>query len=890
MSMEHTSMTAAEVRQSFQDFYRSKQHEIVPSSPVVLQADPTLLFVNAGMNQFKEIFLGSRVSQYRRVADTQKCIRVSGKHNDLEEVGIDTYHHTFFEMLGNWSFGDYYKRESIAWGWELLTKVWKLPKDRLWATVYKDDDEALAIWKEVTDINPAHILKFAEKDNFWEMGETGPCGPCSEIHFDRTTDGCTPDMINAGKPDVIEIWNHVFIQYNRRSDGTLEELPAKHVDTGMGLERVVSVIQGKPSNYDTDLFMPLIRQMMEMSGKAYEGREAVAMRVVADHIRTLAFAIGDGVMPSNDGRGYVLRRLLRRAVRYGRKLGFTKPFMTALLPTLEGMMGQAFPELAAHRVEIARAILAEEESFSVTLDRGLALFDDVVTGVTATKSTVFPGEDAFKLYDTYGFPIDLTVVMAREKGLTVDEARCEALMQEQRKRARSARKAASMDADVDVVADLVAQGIKTQFTGYAGLSGQAPVTALLHKSGPQAPSVPVKVMQEGMEGAVLLSQTPFYAEKGGQLGDHGTITGPEGEFEVTDTRQPTEGVVLHLGRVTRGQFTVGAQVTAKVSNARRAAMAQHHTATHLLQHALREVVGTSVKQAGSMVAPDRLRFDFNYFQALTPEQMAAVERRVNEMIQANDPVATTEMALKDVQGSGIIAIFDEKYGDTVRVVNVGGYSRELCGGTHVSATGTIGLFRIMSESSIASGVRRIEAVAGLTAYEAMCVDRGMLEALAKRFSVSVGDVAGRVDSLAEQVKALEKQIKDQETAAAVQMADGVLGQVCEVKGVRLIAAAVGALSGDALKSLADAVLAKAGSAVVVLGSSGEGKAQFLVGITEDLVKRGLHAGKIIKDVAKIAGGGGGGQPAMARAGGKDPSKVGEAITKASEIVAGMVKG
>jgi alanyl-tRNA synthetase len=479
--------------------------------------------------------------------------------------------------------------------------------------------------------------------------------------------------------------------------------------------------------------------------------------------------------------------------------------------------------------------------------------------------------------------------MAREKGLTVDEARCEALMQEQRKRARSARKAASMDADVDVIADLVAQGIKTHFTGYAGLAGEAPVTALLYKSGPQAPSVPVTVLQEGMEGAVLLGATPFYAEKGGQLGDHGTITGPDGEFQVTDTRQPTEGIVLHLGRVTKGAFAVGARVTARVGDARRAAMAQHHTATHLLQHALREVVGTSVKQAGSMVAPDRLRFDFNYFQALTPDQLAAVERRVNEMIQANDAVATTEMALKDVQGSGIIAIFDEKYGDTVRVVNVGGYSRELCGGTHVSATGTIGLFRILSESSIASGVRRIEAVAGLTAYEAMCGDRGMLESLAKRFSVSVGDVADRVDALADQVKVLEKQIKEQETAAALQMADGVLGQACEVKGVRLIAAAVGALSGDALKSLADAVLAKAGSAVVVLGASGEGKAQFLVGISDDLVKRGLHAGKIIKDVAKVAGGGGGGQPAMARAGGKDPAKVGEAIAKAAEIVAGMVK-
>lgn len=695
-------------------------------------------------------------------------------------------------------------------------------------------------------------------------------------------------MINAGKQDVIEIWNHVFIQYNRRSDGSLEELPAKHVDTGMGLERVTAVIQGKASNYDSDLFMPLIREMERLSGKPYEGSSAIAMRVIADHLRTLAFAIGDGVLPSNDGRGYVLRRLLRRAVRYGRKLGFNRPFMAPLLPTLEGMMGRAFPELVTHRAEIARAIQAEEESFSITLDRGLALFDDVVGAVQARKSDVFPGADAFKLYDTYGFPIDLTVVMARERGLTVDEAAFAALMDEQRKRARDARKAATTDADVDVIADLVAAGLKTRFTGYAGLSGQAPVTALLQKGAGKSPSVRSDVLAEGSEGAVLLAATPFYAEKGGQLGDHGTLETADGTFTVTDTRQPAEGIVLHVGKVTRGALSVGATATATVSDARRAAVARHHTATHLLQHALREVVGTSVKQAGSMVAPDRLRFDFNYFQALTPAQLAAVEQRVNELVLANDVVATHEMALKDVPGSGIIAIFDEKYGDTVRVVSVGGYSRELCGGTHVAATGAIGVFRILSESSIASGVRRIEAVAGLPAYEAMCADRRMLEALAKRFSVSTAEVPGRVEALAEQVKALEKQIKDQESAAAVGLADGILARAVDVKGVRLVAAAVGDVSGDALKSLADAVLARAGTAVVVIGSAGEGKAQFIVEVSDDLVKRGLHAGKIIKDVAKVAGGGGGGQPAMARAGGKDASKVPDAVAKATEIVGGMV--
>jgi alanyl-tRNA synthetase len=607
------------------------------------------------------------------------------------------------------------------------------------------------------------------------------------------------------------------------------------------------------------------------------------MRVIADHLRTLAFAIGDGVLPSNDGRGYVLRRLLRRAVRYGRKIGFTRPFITALLPTLEEAMGAQYPELVQHRKEIARAILAEEESFSVTLDRGLSLFDEVAASVVTTKSTVFPGEAAFKLYDTYGFPLDLTVVMAKEKGLEVDEKRFAVLMDEQRKRARDARKAATADADVDLVSDLVASGIKTKFTGYTGLSGTAPVLKLLGKDAAGV-SLVVETLSEGQEGAILLVETPFYPEKGGQVGDLGTLTGPEGEFEVTDTRQPTEGIVLHVGRVTRGKIASGATVSATVDSERRAATARHHTATHLLQFALKEIVGTSIKQAGSMVSPERLRFDFNYFQALTPAELAAVERRVNELILGNASVTVSEMALKDVPGSGIVAIFDEKYGDTVRVVNVGGYSRELCGGTHVSATGTIGLFRLVSESSIASGVRRIEAVTGLAAYDVMCADRSMLEGLAKRFSVSPAEVSGRVEALADQVKTLDKQIKENENAAAMQKLDGVLAAATEVKGMKLMAVAVGEVSADALKNLADAALAQAGSAVVVLGASSEGKAQFIVVVSPDLVKKGVHAGKIIKEVAKIAGGGGGGQPAMARAGGKDVSKIAEAVAKARELL------
>lgn len=876
-------LTATEIRASFLEFFRSKGHEIVHSSPLVLPADPTLLFANAGMNRFKEIFLGARQSEYRRVADTQKCIRVSGKHNDLEEVGHDTYHHTFFEMLGNWSFGDYYKRESIAWAWELLTTVWKLPKDRLWVSVYKDDDEAESLWREVTDVNPRHILRFGEKDNFWEMGETGPCGPCSEIHFDRTPSGCRPEQINAGNPEVIEIWNLVFIQYNRRSDGSLEELPAKHVDTGMGLERIASVIQGKPSNYDTDLFTPLLARLEQISQRRYEGENAIAMRVIADHLRTLAFAIADGVLPSNEGRGYVLRRLLRRAVRYGRKLGLEKPFINTLVPDLEKIMGVAFPEMGTHRVDIMRAVLAEEESFAGTLGRGLELFGDVTQSVMASGRTVFPGEDAFKLYDTYGFPIDLTVLLAREKGLEVDQKRFADLMEEQRQRARDARRSSATAGEADLVADLVAQGLKCEFNGYAGLCEKTFILALVDASGHR-----VAHLGEGEEGAVLLSKTPFYAEKGGQVGDQGCLSCPAGTFDVADTRLPADGLMLHYGRMVSGTLSEGNEVNAQVHTERRAAIARHHTATHLLQCALREVVSGTIKQAGSMVTPDRLRFDFNYFQALTQEQVATIEARVNALILRNDPVAISSMALKDVPGSGIIALFDEKYGETVRVVTVGNYSRELCGGTHVKSTGDLGSFRIIAESSIASGVRRIEALAGHPAYDATCRDRAMVARLATRFSVSAEEVPARIEAMAVQIKDLEKQVADLEMRMALGRVDGLMAAKTDVKGIPLVMGDVGEQSGDTLKNLVDAIRQRQGSGVIVLGSSGDGKAAFIASVSDELVKRGIHAGKLIKAIAAVAGGSGGGQPALARAGAKDPARIKEALDKVPEVLAEMV--
>lgn len=875
-------MTASQVRQSFLDFFRAKGHEIVPSSPVVIPSDPTLLFANAGMNQFKEIFLGSRESAYRRVADTQKCIRVSGKHNDLEEVGHDTYHHTFFEMLGNWSFGDYYKREAISWAWELLTEVWKLPKDKLWATVYKDDEEAERLWKEVTDINPSHVLRFGEKDNFWEMGETGPCGPCSEIHIDRTATGCTPDQVNAGTPDVIELWNLVFIQYNRRSDGSLEELPSKHVDTGMGFERMVSVLQGKPSNYDTDVFVPLLECLQKISGMTYEGEAATAMRVAADHVRTLSFAIADGVLPSNEGRGYVLRRLLRRAVRYGRKLGLTRPFLHELVPVLEKTMGDVFPEIGKHCDEIMRAIRAEEESFAQTLDRGISLFEETVEALTARNEKCFPGEEAFKLYDTYGFPIDLTVLMAAEKNLTVDQKRFAELMEEQRERARGARKDAARARESDVVADMVARGIKSEFTGYETLEDKAGVLVLMSEAGEK------DSLGEGDAGEVMLDKTPFYAESGGQIGDKGVLRGPAGEFEVWDTQRPAEGIVLHIGKMVKGKLSKGDSVTAVVDSERRARTARHHTGTHLLQFALREIVGSSVKQAGSYVAPERLRFDFSYFEAVGADKLELVERRVNELVMTNLPVSTYSMPLKDVQGSGIIAMFDEKYGDVVRVVDVKGHSRELCGGTHVHATGDIGLFKIVSESSVAAGVRRIEAVCGVPAYERMRHEHELLRNLAHRLSAAPEEVFERVENLMESSRKLEKALKQQATQSAMGQVEALLAQAVEAGGVKLLAADVGEHELEVIRNMTDALRDKLGSGVVVLGGHSGGKASFVASVSDDCVKKGVHAGKLIGQVAKLAGGGGGGQPHRAQAGGKDPSKVADAIRKVPEILSGML--
>jgi alanyl-tRNA synthetase len=859
--------TANDVREAFLEFFRSKGHEIVPSAPVYLPSDDTLLFVNAGMVPFKEIFLGARVPDHPRVADTQKCIRVSGKHNDLEEVGVDTYHHTFFEMLGNWSFGDYYKKEAITWAWAFLTEVLELPRDRLWVTVYTDDDEAMDLWQSETDITPDHILRFGEKDNFWEMGDTGPCGPCSEIHFDNTPEGtATADMVNADLPELLEIWNLVFIQYNRRADGSLEELPSKHVDTGMGFERLVATLQGKRSNYDSDVFMPYIDKLMELSGKPYQDEYAVAMRVIADHVRTLSVAISDGVTPSNEGRGYVLRRLLRRAALYGRTLGFEQPFMTELFPVVKDRLGRAFPNIVERGETIVHTIQGEEEGFVRNLDRGSGIFADLVQALEQEGREQVSGEEAFKLYDTYGFPIDMTQLMARECGLSVDEDGFKGILGDRRQRDRD-RARRNDGESADLVADLVAQGVQSVFVGYDRTVHTTEVIAVLG------------------EGQVLLKETPFYAESGGQLGDTGTITCGDKVFEVHDTQKPVQGILLHLGVFKTEAFSEGDGVQAAVDADRRQRLQRHHSATHVMNFALREVVGPDVRQAGSYVGPDRLRFDFTAQEAVTPGQLDAIEAMVNEHLMRNDPVVISEIPLKEIEGSGIIAVFDEKYGEVVRVVDIGGYSKELCGGTHVQQAGDVGPFRIVSESSVSAGVRRLEAVCGEEATSLTLKEHRLLKDLSTSLSVTAEEVPGRVSSLQKQVRKLEKELKQQAAKSALASLDDVLAGAIESTGFPLIAHDAGSMDLDSLRNLLDAIRQQFVQGVIVLGSENGGKACFVASVSPELIERGVNAGELIGQVAGMCGGGGGGKPDKAQAGGKDGSRVGEAIAAVPGMLA-----
>ncbi len=851
-------LTSREIRQQFLDFFRNKGHRIVPSSPVIPYDDPTLLFTNAGMNQFKDVFLGLGTREYKRAANTQKCIRVSGKHNDLEEVGFDTYHHTFFEMLGNWSFGDYYKKEAILWAWELLTEIWKLPKERLYATVYQTDDEAFNCWKTLTDINPDHILRFGEKDNFWEMGETGPCGPCSEIHINLSDNPDDASLVNAGTPECIEIWNLVFIQYNRLPDGTLEPLKDKFVDTGMGFERICAVLQKKRSNYDTDIFKPLIEKIEELTGKKYDSMDnQIAMRVIADHIRTLTFAIADGALPSNEGRGYVLRRILRRASRFARKLEIHEPIIYKIVPTLVELMGDVFSEIKQNQKHVEEVIKAEEESFGETLDRGLEIFDSITKKLKSENSTVISGEDAFKLYDTYGFPIDLTELMAREIGLTVDKQRFEELMENQRTRSRESKKFFGAFAVTGKIDTSTLK--KVEFVGYDKLETESKVIA-----------------QEG--DLLVLEQTPFYGEAGGQVGDTGKILYNNYAFDVFDTQREGDLIIHKIDKI---DFDLmDKSVRAIVDKLRRKAIMRNHSATHLLHKALREILGSHVKQAGSLVEPSRLRFDFTHYKKLSKEELEAIEQLINEKIRESLPlIHHRNIPFEEAKKMGALMFFGDKYGDRVNVVQFGDFSMEFCGGTHVSNTSEIGLLKIVSEGSISSGIRRIEAVTGEG------VEKYIDEQLQK-----LSELSEKYEQLLEEKTKLEKEISQLKLKEKIRDIEFLLSQKKQIDGFSIVTGIVDVENIEQLKALGDVLRERLKNGVGLLASTFEDKVSFVCVVTDNLIKeRKLSAGKLVGEIAKIVGGGGGGRPHLATAGGKEVSRLNEALNQFDIIVKKFIK-
>ena len=896
-------LTSNEIRSRFISYFQEHDHKFIRSAPVAPLDDPTLMFTNAGMNQFKDIFLGLKQPEAKRAANSQKCIRVSGKHNDLEEVGIDTYHHTFFEMLGNWSFGDYFKEDAIKWAWELLVDVYGIDPKKLWATYFegdakdgsKPDNEARDLWLKHTTLPPERVQPFGKKDNFWEMGATGPCGPCSEIHIDLGASRCDMQHIdghvcavNAGCARYIELWNLVFIQFNRQSDGKLERLKANYVDTGAGLERIASVLQNKHSNYDTDLFMPIIAKIEKLSGAKYtsklDNKTDNAFRVIADHIRSLTFSITDGVTPSNEGRGYVMRRVLRRGARFGRVLDMHKPFMYKLVDVLVENMGQAYPELKQRAEFVADVIKAEEASFGKTLDRGLELF---ATATQAATDKTLSGEDAFKLYDTFGFPLDLTQLLAREGGLEVDTARFDELMQAQRDRARAAQKTGSLAMDLSGVElpttdDLTkyhSDACDVNILGWIDASGYNTKGTL-----PNAEKV-----------ALVLSQTCFYAESGGQIGDGGTVTTTSGKFAVDNTERIAD-CVIHHGQVVSGSIAVGESGEACVDK-KRDDITKNHTATHLLQWALQEVLGDSVHQQGSLVSDEYLRFDFTYPKALTDEQTADVEKMVRDRIAQGCRVTCAVMPIKQAQKIGAMALFNEKYGDEVRVVAVGAddaakinqaFSREFCGGIHVKNTSEIGGFKIVREESISAGVRRITALTGkgLTGY--LLERNKVVDQLSKMLSAPVDQIVAHVTKLMDENKALNKQLKSASKQAgsdAVSQAKQMLEKAETIGETAIVVGDLGDVAVEQVRSAADAVKKKAPSAAIVFGSSqGKDKVMLLATVTDDLIKKGLKAGDIVKQIAPIVGGGGGGRPQMAQAGGKDPAKLSEALDTAIELI------
>ena len=880
--------TSAQIRQEFFDFFAEKEHAIVDSAPVVPKNDPTLLFTNAGMNQFKAIFLGEEEAlnhdgkSWKRAADTQKCIRVSGKHNDLEEVGHDTYHHTLFEMLGNWSFGDYFKKEAIGWAWELLVDEWGLEPDRLYATVFGGDEEdglpvdeeAIELWKSETGISHDHILKCGKKDNFWEMGETGPCGPCSEVHIDLRSDEERKekpgaDLVNMDDPRVMEIWNLVFIQFNRKPDASLEKLPAQHVDTGMGFERICAVLQGKTSNYDTDVFTPVIDKIADMAGIQYgkEEEKDIAMRVIADHIRAVTFSIADGASPGNDGRGYVIRRILRRAIRYGWDvLDFKEPFFYKLVEVLADQFEEVFPEITAQQEYIVNVIRSEEKSFLKTLGQGIELFNEMVEGKDQLS-----GEDAFKLHDTYGFPIDLTELMAREQGVAVDVEGFNKNMQEQKERARAAGKF-SVDQSDSKSWNVLEETGDFEFVGYD--DAEADVNIVAYR-------------KEGDRFAMQLNKTPFYAESGGQVADTGLITNGEEYLKVQDVKK-SNGQFIHY--VDKLPEDLSGTWKASIDLDRRIEIQKHHSATHLVHAALRGILGDHVAQKGSLVDEHHLRFDFSHFEAMTDEQLDEVEQLVNEKVQENIPLQEERnVPIEEAKDRGAMMLFGEKYGESVRVITFDeNYSVELCGGTHVGATGEIGYFRFTQETSVAAGIRRIEAVCGNQADKLLRDEKRLLQQVKGVIGQSQ-DLAADVMKLMNEKKSLEKELEHMQLQNTGAKLDEFIQNAATVdSGIQLVKGEIAGADMDVLKQLGyDGLQKTKSNTAIVLGSKDEeeGKVYLMVALSEDLIKeKGLKAGAIVGQLGRLVGGGGGGQPNLATAGGRQPDKLGEALHKVNEII------
>ncbi len=856
--------TTSQIRADFLDFFKGKGHTIVPSAPLVPGNDPTLLFTNSGMVQFKDVFLGAEKRSYVRAADVQRCLRAGGKHNDLDSVGYTARHHTFFEMLGNWSFGDYFKKDAIAWAWELLTQVWKLPAERLLVTVYHNDDEAYALWRDMIGVPEDRIVRIGDNkgapyasDNFWQMADTGPCGPCTEIFFDHGEHiaGGPPGSPDEDGDRFIEIWNLVFMQFDRQPDGTLVPLPAPCVDTGMGLERLAAILQHVHTNYEIDLFQALIRKAAELTGTA--DLENKSLRVIADHIRACSFLIVDGVLPSNEGRGYVLRRIIRRALRHGWMLGVRQPFFHKLVPTLVEQMGEAYPELPAAATTVHKALLAEEERFAETLDAGMKIFDDVAARV---GDGVIPGADAFRLYDTYGFPVDLTADIARERGMTVDMAGFDSAMEHQREMARAAGK---FGGGVTLPAELVATLSPTMFLGYDQQQAEGLKVVALLKGGR-----PVEEVQAGDEVIVFTDRTPFYAESGGQVGDTGMLSGNGVALAVSDTQKFAGQFHGHVGTVEQGTIKLGDVLAGAIDAARRSATILNHSATHLLHAALREVLGSHVQQKGSLVAPDRLRFDFSHFQPISSDELALIERKVNEQVRANNAAEVHHMGMQEALDFGAMALFGEKYGENVRVLKMGDYSTELCGGTHVSRTGDIGLFKITAEGGVSSGVRRIEAVTGQGALDHVDAEEARLAEAASLLGGAAADVVDKIRQLGERQKKLERELEALKAKLASGATADLGASAVEIGGVKVLAARLEGFDAKALREAMDRLKQQLGDAVILLAGAQDGKASLVAGVNGSAMGR-VKAGELLSHVAGQIGGKGGGRPDLAQGGGED---------------------